>query len=46
MTEKSISWKEIVEKIDPKYSHPKPGYFFNGKPFHTPSKKNARRRKV
>ena len=46
MTEKSISWKEIVEKIDPKYNQPKPGYFFNGKPFYTQSNKNARRRKV
>jgi hypothetical protein len=45
MTEKSISWKEVVEKIDPKYKNPKPGYFFNGKPFYSPSNTNARRRK-
>tara|TARA_R100001244_G_C5133810_1_gene126415 strand:+ start:221 stop:361 length:141 start_codon:yes stop_codon:yes gene_type:complete len=46
MAEKKISWKEVVEKMDPEYKNPKPGYFFNGKPFYTPSNKNARRRKV
>jgi len=40
------SWAELVKKVDPAHSDPKPSYTFNGKQFYSPKKKrNDRSRK-